>query len=300
MDEFNKLIKTIEDSAKLALISVDKDYISKYSLGLDYVIAGLSTDYFKKVKSTLTVFTEKIEDFELVDSSELYLLKKPLYITSDQKLNKIFIVFDDKTELYIQKIGLVSNAVLDMQLELQKNKQHVSKIEKRGIYKLFTWETDQLKLDIINKTIAEDRELEVLRDLYLTEMNAKIRVMADFQNYRKRIESQQREYTTIANKVLINHVIEVIDDSYRANNDAPHKGLELLIEKLKSLLAEQGLEEIKIDKGDKFNPEIMEALANVPGEKDQEPGTVIHVDQRGYKYLSSNIIHRPAKVIIAK
>ena len=166
MDEFNKLIKTIEDSAKLALISVDKDYISKYSLGLDYVIAGLSTDYFKKVKSTLTVFTEKIEDFELVDSSELYLLKKPLYITSDQKLNKIFIVFDDKTELYIQKIGLVSNAVLDMQLELQKNKQHVSKIEKRGIYKLFTWETDQLKLDIINKTIAEDRELEVLRDLY--------------------------------------------------------------------------------------------------------------------------------------
>jgi len=104
----------------------------------------------------------------------------------------------------------------------------------------------------------------------------------------------------MANRNLIDQIIEVVDDCKRALNNENHEGLDLLLEKLTIVLRNQGLELIKIENGDKFNPETMEAISSTPKTEGQETNTVIHIDQLGYKYSSTNRTYRPAKVIVTK
>ena len=74
----------------------------------------------------------------------------------------------------------------------------------------------------------------------------------------------------------------------------------MLNEKIIFIIAQNGFEEIQIKEGEKFNPETMEALATVPVSEKDKDGTVILIDQKGYKHIESGLVFKTAKVIIGK
>ena len=299
MEEYTKILKIIEDGAKLALINLDEELIAKNNLTIDYAVIATTKDNFNKCKSALENNTISLGLSNYIDAN-LYLLRKPISITGNQKLDKIFLLKSESSDTELIQIGFVSFSLLDTFAELQKRKEHIGKLEKIGKYKMFTYKKDGVIIDFINKPVAEEEQLMVIKELFEKEIENKLRVMADFQNYKKRIEIQQREMSDMANRQLLNQVIDVIDDCNRALNDDNHDGFQLIIDKLKYILKDQGLEETSVNVGDKFNPETMEAVATTPAQEDQEIGTVVHIDQLGYIFQNSKKVYRPSRVIISK
>jgi len=101
------------------------------------------------------------------------------------------------------------------------------------------------------------------------------RALADYDNLKKRLDKERGEIVKFANEVLLLKVLSIVD------------GLELGLGQFWQLLKEEEVEEIRVKAGDKFDPEVMEAVGG-EGEK------VEQVLQRGYK-LHGRVI-RAARV----
>jgi len=107
---------------------------------------------------------------------------------------------------------------------------------------------------------ARCRESAEYKDKYL-------RVLAEGENIRKRLEKERREYIDFANQDLINDLIQVLDNFERAlssetddSRDDPYRqGIEMIYKQFKEVLRKQGLEEVKA-LGEKFNPFLHEAV----------------------------------------
>lgn len=140
--------------------------------------------------------------------------------------------------------------------------------------------------------------------------NEKLQVLADFQNYKRRIETEREESGKMASKRFINGALEIVDDLKRAldhesekeekNFDALMDGAKMIQEKFKKFLLDQDLEEVKVEIGDKFDPNSMQALTTTPVDDEKKDNTVILIDQQGYKNKNNGQVYRPAKVIIGK
>jgi len=130
------------------------------------------------------------------------------------------------------------------------------------------------------------------------------RAQADFQNYKKHQEAEMGEFRKFVNLGLIFRILPILDNLVAAcesvpennRNDPWAKGVLNVKRQFENALAEEGLEEIKVQRGDKFNAEIHEAISEMEGK--EESGTVAEVLQRGYK-LHGKII-RAAKVKVNK
>lgn len=105
------------------------------------------------------------------------------------------------------------------------------------------------------------------------------RALADYDNLKKRLEKERTEIVQFANEALMLRVLGIVD------------GLEITLGQFWQLLKEEGVEEIKVKAGDKFDPEVMEAVGG-QGEK------VEQILSRGYK-LHGRVI-RPARVKLGK
>lgn len=154
------------------------------------------------------------------------------------------------------------------------------------------------------KNQQNDKKLEQLRTELENEKNKKLQLMADFENYKKRIEKERATFAAMANLALIQEILEVSDDIDLALSDAD-LNLERAKESLnnaKSKLSESvklaGVEKIEIKKGDVFNKDIMEAISVVPDPNFKNK--VIAVISSAYKYKDREGVIRPAKVIVGK
>jgi molecular chaperone GrpE len=132
-----------------------------------------------------------------------------------------------------------------------------------------------------------------------------LRLQADFDNTRKRLEREKQEFLRFANEGLIINLLNVIDDLERSlelaqekHQDLPAflKGIEMILAHLYDLLKEHGLSPIEA-KGELFNPNYHEALLKVETE-DFPEDTVVEELQKGY--LLNGRVVRTAKVKVAK
>ena len=157
---------------------------------------------------------------------------------------------------------------------------------------------DELKNQVESlKGLLEElkEELEQYKDKYL-------RLLAEFDNYRKRVLKEKEEYIKCANEELIKCLLEVLDNLERAidassgttDYDGLRRGIELTYQHLKEILAREGLSPIECV-GKKFDPNYHEAVMQVDGE---EPEKVVEEVQKGYT-LKGKVI-RPSKVIVSK
>lgn len=123
------------------------------------------------------------------------------------------------------------------------------------------------------------------------------RLMADFQNYRRRSEKEKSDIYAYANEKLILGLLEVIDNFERAlaaeTADTKYaEGMEMICRQLLSVLEKAGLEEIKA-LGEGFDPNFHNAV--MTEDNDQfESGSVTEVLQKGYS-LNGKVI-RPSMV----
>lgn len=131
------------------------------------------------------------------------------------------------------------------------------------------------------------------------------RLFAEFDNYKKRSFKEKMETIQTAGKDVIVSMLDVMDDSERAEKqmetatdiEAVKQGLNLVFGKLKSTLLSKGLKAFE-SKGEDFDVEKHEAVTEIPVEDEKLVGKVVDELQKGY-YLNDKII-RYAKVVVGK
>jgi molecular chaperone GrpE len=128
------------------------------------------------------------------------------------------------------------------------------------------------------------------------------RAAADLQNYKRRTEQEREDYALFANKAIIMNLLPSVDDLDRAlANVDPSleqgpaagwvEGIRAIQRKLKGALEASGVTELSAE-GEPFDPNIHEAIGELPGEH----GKVIQELRRGYR-LGSRVL-RPALVMV--
>ena len=152
--------------------------------------------------------------------------------------------------------------------------------------------TDESALD------KKQQELDEMRDKYL-------RLIAEFDNYKKRTAKERIELMQTANKEVIVSLLDVLDDSERATKqletttdiNAIKDGVMLVFNKLKTTLQAKGLKPME-SLNTEFNPDLHEAITEIPAPTKDLQGKVVDEMQKGY-YLNDKLI-RYAKVIVGK
>jgi molecular chaperone GrpE len=141
-------------------------------------------------------------------------------------------------------------------------------------------------------------EVEELKDKYL-------RQAAEFDNFRRRTAKEKIELISTAGKDVIGSLLEVLDDSERAEKqlknaqdlEALKEGFRLVFTKLRNTLQARGLKPME-SIGTEFNPDMHEAITEIPSPSPEMAGKVIDEVEKGY-YLNDKII-RFAKVVVGK
>ena len=162
----------------------------------------------------------------------------------------------------------------------------------------------------VEKEVAQDEDLlaslkkenEELKASVAKEKDDYIRLMADFENFRRHSAEAKLELVGTASADIIKGLLPVLDDCERAmkmlteaDDKVAVEGTELIYNKLMSYLKTKGLEVIKA-KDEKFDTDFHEAVAQMPVAEEDKKGLVFDVVQTGYT-LSGKVI-RYAKVVV--
>ena len=150
-----------------------------------------------------------------------------------------------------------------------------------------------------------DNEVENLKNQVAELKDKYLRLVADFDNFRKRSAKERLEIIQTASKDLITSLLSVLDDSERAEKqmqvtqdiEAIKEGEKLVFAKLRNTLQSKGLRAMETI-GQDFNPEYHEAITEIPAPNDNLKGKVLDELEKGY-YLNDKII-RFAKVVVGK
>lgn len=147
------------------------------------------------------------------------------------------------------------------------------------------------------------KENEELKASVAKEKDDYIRLMADFENFRRHSAEAKLELVSSASADTIKGLLPVLDDCERAMkmleensaDEVAKEGTALIFNKLMGYLKTKGLEVIKA-KGEKFDTDFHEAVAQFPVPEEDKKGLVYDVVQTGYT-LSGKVI-RYAKVVV--
>lgn len=130
-----------------------------------------------------------------------------------------------------------------------------------------------------------------------------LRLMAEFDNFRRRTSQEKLELVSMASMDTIKGLLPVLDDCERAlkvllesdDSDAAKEGTELIYSKLMGYLKTKGLAVIEA-MGKDFDTDLHEAVAQFPVQEEEQKGKVFDVVQTGYT-LNGKVI-RFAKVVV--
>ncbi len=152
-------------------------------------------------------------------------------------------------------------------------------------------ELDQGLLDL-------EREMGALNDRYL-------RLAAEFDNYRRRVQTEMTDSWTRAQADLVRRLLDSLDDLQRvallepetATVQAIVEGVDMVERKFLKALAEAGVEVLNPE-SQRFDPGLMEAVMKVPTDSPEDDDRVHQVFQKGY-LLKGHLV-RPARVAVLK
>lgn len=145
-------------------------------------------------------------------------------------------------------------------------------------------------------------EIEMLQEDLRKERDRHLHTLADFTNYRRRVERDSRRLAEEGKRAIILPLLDIIDDMEKAllwasNRKQPFaKGVQIIHQKLLALLQVHGVRPFD-SVGTAFNHDRHEAVAMVE-QSDLEPGTVVDELRRGY--LWNDELLRPAQVRVAR
>ena len=170
--------------------------------------------------------------------------------------------------------------------------------EKKGFLKKDKKDKSKEQIAALEKKV-EEMEAKAAKD-----KDDYIRLMAEFDNYRRRTAQEKLEIVSMASVETIKGLLPVLDDCERAlqvlkdsdDSDAAKEGTELIYNKLMTYLKGKGLAVIEA-LGQPFDTDVHEAVAQFPVQEEEKKGKVFDVVQTGYT-LNGKVI-RFAKVVVA-
>ena len=152
------------------------------------------------------------------------------------------------------------------------------------------------------KEEAIRKQLEELESKLAKENDDYLRLMAEFETFRRRNAEEKLELVNSAASETIKGLLPVLDDCERAmeilsksSDEAAKEGTALIYNKLMQYLNKKGLERIEA-MGAKFDVDFHEAVAQVPVQEEEKKGLVYDVVQTGY--LFGGKVLRYAKVVV--
>jgi len=152
---------------------------------------------------------------------------------------------------------------------------------------------------------APEAAAPTAEELLAQEKDKYMRLMADFENFRRQQRNMQIDLIKTATKDLMVDLLSVVDDFERAMQtmetasdlNAVKEGVQLIHQRLHRTLEQKGLKEMEA-KNTAFDADKHEALTEIPAPSKEQKGQVMDVIQKGY-YLNDKII-RFAKVVVGK
>ena len=162
---------------------------------------------------------------------------------------------------------------------------------------------EEIKNAAVDENTVDDENVEIQDVDYKSQF---LRVNADFQNFKKRMEKERIEWFVVSQASVLKQVLPVVDDFDRAiktdqKGDITKEekvwleGFEIIKKKFMKILTDLGVEEVLCDGS--FDPELHEALMTVESE-DHKEGEIVQVLSKGYRFKDQVLIH--AKVSVAK
>lgn len=156
--------------------------------------------------------------------------------------------------------------------------------------------TTDLPADAATTSSGASNEVSDLKDKYL-------RLLAEFENYKRRTSKERIELFKTANQELMVALLPILDDFERARQhtkdvtdaQAVRDGLEIVWNKFSKTLQQKGLQPMEVV-GTAFDPELHEAITQIPAPTEDQRGRVIDAVERGY-YLNDKVL-RHAKVVL--
>jgi molecular chaperone GrpE len=157
-------------------------------------------------------------------------------------------------------------------------------------------EADGQATDNQSDSASLQQQLDDMKDKYM-------RMFAEFDNYKKRSVREKLDFMKTASQDTLSALLPVLDDFDRAKKFAEGKenswdtGVDLVYQKLYTVLRNKGLEAMD-STGSSFDPELHEAITEIPAPNDDLKGKVVDTVEKGYR-LNDKII-RHAKVVVGK
>ena len=164
-------------------------------------------------------------------------------------------------------------------------------------------ETDREGAELAEELEQESKEYDKLQDELQDAKDKHLRLLAEFENFRRRTAKESFETIATANAKLLGKLTEVLDN-FNLAFDPKHKsdkledvekGMRLIYNKFKEILSDEGLTEVD-PAGEEFDPNLHDALMQQPSDTVPE-NHIIQVLQKGYKAKSKILKH--AKVIVS-
>lgn len=156
----------------------------------------------------------------------------------------------------------------------------------------------------LNEPVTQEDEIGKLGSELNEQKDKYLRLVAEFENYKKRTSRERIELIQTAGREVIQSLLVVLDDCDRAekqlNNSeeaSVKEGVQLVFNKLRSTLQAKGVKAMQTI-GTDFNPDHHEAITEIPAPNDELKGKVLDEVEKGY-YLNDKII-RFAKVVVGK
>lgn len=154
--------------------------------------------------------------------------------------------------------------------------------------------------------VPSDEKKEENMELKYAELNdSYLRLMAEFDNYRKRTLREKADLIKSGGEAVLTNLLPVVDDFERAISNSRNtddiaaivQGVELIYSKFTAFLSHQGVKAIEAV-GKPFDTELFEAIATIPAPSDDGKGMVLDCVQTGY-VLHDKVI-RHAKVVVGE
>lgn len=148
-------------------------------------------------------------------------------------------------------------------------------------------------------------ELDEARAEIENEKKEYLFLMADFDNFRKRVLKEKADIIKNAAERVLQGFLPIVDDFERglvaaaesSEAESIRKGMELIYNKLIKYLQSQGVKAMETDGAD-FNPDFHEAIAIIPAPSDDLKGKVLDTTQKGY--MLNDKVLRHAKVAVGQ
>jgi molecular chaperone GrpE len=166
----------------------------------------------------------------------------------------------------------------------------------------FNTDENAAETTTLNETVVENETDKLQADL-AEQKDKYLRLMAEFENYKRRTSKERIELIQTAGKDVIVSMLEVLDDVDRAEKQlvssddiaVQKEGIQLVFNKIRTSLYSKGVKVMESVNTD-FDVEKHEAITEIPAPSNKQKGKVLDEVQKGY-YLNDKLI-RFAKVVV--